>query len=212
MSSPLTQGPRLVAIAGPSGSGKSHLAQQMAQILDDAATLVSQDDFYRDLAHLPIEAREQQDFDVPTTIDWATLLTTLGRLRESRAASIPRYDHATHTREPGYRIQGSKPIVIFEGLWLFHTRALGRLFDLTLYLDCPRSIRLQRRIQRDTASRDRSPESIETQFFGQVVPSEEKWVFPQKECAMKCLLSPVEPSTVDQIVRDLAPPGSNHTP
>lgn len=211
MSSPLAQSLRLVAIAGPSGSGKSHLARQMVQALDDSATLVSQDDFYRDLAHLPIEARAQQNFDVPTAIDWATLLTSLGRLRGSRAASIPRYDHATHTREPGYRILDSKPIVIVEGLWLFHTRALRQLFDLTLYLDCPRSIRLQRRTQRDIASRDRSPESIETQFFAQVVPSEEKWVLPQKEFAGKCLLSPVEPNAIDQIVRDLATPMPNRT-
>ena len=69
----------LIAIVGGSGSGKSWLAQRLADQFGADAGLLSLDDFYCDLSHLSPEEREQTNFDHPS----ACLLYTSPSPRDS---------------------------------------------------------------------------------------------------------------------------------
>jgi cytidylate kinase len=53
---------RLIGVAGPTGSGKTTLAQVLARNYPGALVL-SADDYYRDLSHLSVPEREAFNFD-----------------------------------------------------------------------------------------------------------------------------------------------------
>jgi len=69
--------PRIVAITGGSGSGKSWLAERLLAHFGARAARVSLDDFYRDRSHLAPARRLHVNYDHPNAIDWELFQTWL---------------------------------------------------------------------------------------------------------------------------------------
>lgn len=146
---------RLLAIAGPPGSGKSTLsAALLAQLPVGHAALVPQDGFHLAdavLADLGLSARK----GAPETFDAAGLLTLLTRLRNNIEPIV--YAAQFH-RELEMAVAGSipvgreTPLVIVEGNYLLldsEPWRTGRtLFDETWYLDVADDTRQSRLIRR----------------------------------------------------------------
>ena len=63
---------------------------------------------------------------------------------------------------------------------LFHYEKLKELFDLKIYVDTDADIRLLRRISRDIKERDRTFESVKSQYLRTVKPMHQKYVEPSK--------------------------------
>ena len=175
--------PFLVAIVGGSGSGKSWLAERLEAALDGKAARLSQDDFYHDRSRVPPEERAALNFDHPDAIDWQSLEKAVQELMEGRVASLPTYDFKTHCRDPCFRALEPKPIILMEGLWLLRQQSLRDCFDLKVFIECPLSTRLRRRIERDLLARGRSRASVEKQFYETVEPMHREFVSPQKRWA-----------------------------
>jgi uridine kinase len=172
-----------VAIVGGSGSGKSWLADKLAQELAPDAARLSLDDFYRDRSHLSMARRDRLNFDHPRAIDWPAMNRALKRLSKRRPARIPRYDFGTHCRLGHSRLLKPKPVVLVDGLWLLQSRAIRGLFDFSIYLDCSARLRLARRLERDRRARGRSEESVRRQFRETVEPMNARYVAPQAKFA-----------------------------
>jgi uridine kinase len=168
---------------GGSGSGKSWLAERLETALDGKAARVSLDDFYRDRSGIPLEDRAALNFDHPDAIDWPVLEKALQELRAGRAAQLPSYDFKTHCRGHCFRSFEPRPILLIEGLWLLRPPPLRNGFDLKLFIECPLSTRLRRRIERDLIARGRSRASVEKQFYDTVEPMHREFVSPQKRWA-----------------------------
>lgn len=181
----------LVAIAGGSGSGKTWLAHRLSRRLGCNAGLVSLDDFYRDLSALSKRERDRRNFDNPAAIEWSLFLETLARIKRGAPAAIPRYDFASHTRRPQPRLWTPKPVVLLEGLWLLREPRARRLYSLSVYLNTPDEVRLQRRVARDRKERGRSRASVLRQFHAHVEPMHERFVAPQARLADIVLDSPI---------------------
>jgi uridine kinase len=182
--------PRLVGIVGGSGSGKSWLAQHLHLMFPEQSAIVSLDCFYRDRSHVPSGLRARLNYDHPRSIDWAAAEAFLTQWREGKPAWLPNYDFATHTRQQGQWCM-PRPLLLADGLWLLWRPEMRRLFDLTIYVDCPEDVRLARRVARDTATRGRSPDSIREQFLKWVTPMHERFVAPQKKWADVSLSQPI---------------------
>jgi uridine kinase len=179
-STTLENSPRIIAITGGSGSGKSHIARAIVAEIGNDCIHLPLDNFYRDLAHLTPSERGRKNLDTPAAIDWATFLNVVKRLQRGLPAQIPQYEFETHSRVPKYVLQKPASTVIIEGLWLFHNTEFQSLYRQKIYIDCPSEIRLERRIKRDGASRNRAREQIIKQFNQHVRPCEGEWVLPQK--------------------------------
>jgi len=188
--------PRLVAIAGGSGSGKSWLTDRLQKIFGDKAARLSLDDFYLDRSHLPPSRREQINYDHPRGIDWARVEQVLQDCRAARPSGLPRYDFKTHTRLAGEKTWYPKALIFVEGLWLLLYPAIRRLFHFSIFIDCPASLRLQRRLDRDTADRGRSGSSVRRQFQETVSPMHEKFVAPQAQWANVILRQPLRDAEI----------------
>lgn len=193
--------PVLVAIVGGSGSGKTWLSGQLAQSLAPLAVRLCLDDFYRDRSHLSPARRATLNFDHPRAIDWLSLESVLKKALAGRIARVPCYDFKTHSRLKREKMLASRPIILLEGLWLLRRRAIRQLFSLSIFLECPASKRLRRRIGRDLNSRGRTRRSIERQFLNSVEPMHVRYVVPQALLADLVVKGDFRRSQVERLAR-----------
>ncbi|HUR44241.1 MAG TPA: uridine kinase [Candidatus Saccharimonadales bacterium] len=190
--------PKLVAIAGGSGSGKSWLTERLHAGFREQSACVSLDNFYRDRSETPAGLRSLVNYDHPRAIDWEAAETFFSRCREGGSGWLPDYDFKTHTRAGG-KVWPARPLILVDGLWLLWRPTMRRLFDLTIYVDCPERVRLSRRIARDIARRGRTAASVREQFQKWVGPMHAQFVEPQKKWADIILAQPLGKREVEWV-------------
>ena len=172
---------KLIAIVGPSASGKTYLAGKLAKKLGKKSTaVISQDQYYKDWSKLPLKKREQINFDHPDAFDFSLLHEQLKNLKRSKSIKVPNYSYTQHKRVKKKTKVKPKEWVIVEGLLLLHRKGIKDLFDMKVYVDVDNATSLARRIRRDTRERGESVSSVSTRFFNDVVPMQEEYVVPQK--------------------------------
>lgn len=191
---------RLIAVVGGSGSGKTWLAAELTEGFGDEAVHLCLDHFYRDLGHLPAEDRDRVNFDDPAAIDWDALRSVLGSLERGEMARVPIYDFADHVRKDESIEMESRPFVVMEGLWLLHPEWLRGMIFLSIYVDCPEDLRLQRRTERDVRTRGRTEESVRRQFQEHVQSMHLRFVEPQREKAILRVDSPLLASQMKELL------------
>ena len=138
----------LVAIDGPGGAGKSTLVRLLKEHLKTlgwTVAVVKHDDFYR-----PSHQRENQQAGIiGHDFDWERLRDqVLMPIREGRSAHYQRYDWETDVLAEWHTISDSD-VVLVEGVYTMR-RELTHLYDLKIWVECPRAIRLARGIARDS--------------------------------------------------------------
>jgi len=73
----------IIGIAGGSGSGKTTVVNKIIKGLPkDSVSLITQDSYYKDLAHLPREERAKVNFDHPNSLDFVMLQQHLRDLKK----------------------------------------------------------------------------------------------------------------------------------
>ncbi|EPX81158.1 AAA family ATPase [Litoreibacter arenae] len=148
---PKTQGRRLIAVAGPPASGKSTLAEQLAETLPDAA-VVPMDGFHLDndtLAERGLLARK----GAPQTFDAQGFVALVRKLREPVAVSYPTFDRSRDCVVPdGGSVAPDCKTVIVEGNYLLLDAVpwdqLRDLWDVSFFLDVPLTALRERLLQR----------------------------------------------------------------
>ena len=203
--------PRFVAIVGWSGSGKSWLSGRLQGHFANQAACVSLDDFYRDQSYLAPGRRAAINFDHPKAVDWDLFQNWMSRARAGRSGTLPRYDFSNHTRMSETVTWQAVPLVLVEGLWLLWRAAVRRLFDFSIFVDCPGEVRLQRREARDVEERGRTRGSVRTQFRKVVAPMHDLYVAPQARWADMVLAHPIGEGDVYRVavrLTELIAPGS----
>jgi uridine kinase len=174
--------PHIVGIAGPSSSGKTELARQLALKLPGTA-IVSLDSYYRGMEEIPLEERKKVNFDHPDSLDWELLHLHLMAIAKGRAFDEPVYSFADYARTSETRRIEPTEFVIVEGLFVFHWPELRAMLDTKVYVQTLPEVCFQRRLTRDVAERGRSPESVREQYERTVRPSAEWFVFPTEKYA-----------------------------
>jgi len=162
--------PVVMAIAGCSGSGKTTLAAELARTL--GGVHFHFDSYYRDLSHLPMAERAQQNFDDPALIESPLLAADVRALARGEAIERPVYDFATYVRDRG-RTETVYPgaFLLVEGLFALYYSELLPLYQLRDYVDTPDELCLERRLRRDVEERGRTPQSVRRQYEATVRPS-----------------------------------------
>ena len=174
--------PLLIAIAGCSGSGKTTLAEELARELEGSHFHL--DHYYRDLGHLPLEEREQQNFDDPESLEHELLIAQLRALKQGLAVERPVYDFATYTRVRGTTERVVEPhVLLIDGIFALCYPELRALCDLRLYVDAPDEVCYARRLARDVRERGRSPESVAAHYAATVRPMAERYIRPSAQHA-----------------------------
>jgi pantothenate kinase len=141
----------MVAIAGPPGSGKSTMAENLRDVLrEHSSVVVPMDGFHFDDAVLEQRGLRTRK-GAPETFDYAGFETLLARIRSSEPdIAIPVFDRSMELARAGASIIGAEArFVLIEGNYLLLDEkpwsALGDLFDFTIFIDTPR-FELERRL------------------------------------------------------------------
>ncbi len=178
--------PYLLGVAGGSGSGKTFFARALRQQLGaNVCELVYQDNFYIDQSAKFDRDGGAVNFDHPGAIDFSLLALCLRSLRAGSRTEIPVYDFVTHSRAPSGLLVEPRPIILVDGILIFHSEEVRSLFDERVFFDTPEEIRYQRRLERDVKERGRKPEGVRAQFLGQVKPMHDQFVEPSKRFASR---------------------------
>jgi len=174
--------PLILGVSGGSGSGKTTFCDKLLDLVGrDQVAYLRQDDYYRDLSHLPLEERTTCNFDHPDAIEFPLLCTHLDLLSVGHQVAVPQYDFKTYTRNQIQRIVSPRPIVVLEGILIFSDTILESKIHHKIFIETAEDIRFHRRLRRDVKDRGRSPESVTQQYRETVLPMHEQFVEPSKE-------------------------------
>ena len=166
----------IIGIAGGSGSGKTFLTKKIFRSFKTKCVIIHQDSYYKDLSHLGMRARILNNFDHPNSIDIKLLIKDVKTLINGESILQPLYDFSNHTRKQKYLTITPKPIIIVEGVLIFHFKELANLFSLKIFLDIDPDIRFIRRLKRDVKERKRQVKDICKQYLNFVKPMHELFV------------------------------------
>ncbi len=176
--------PLIIGIAGGSGSGKTTIANAMAEeIGKDHCALILHDSYYRDLGHLPAAEREQQNYDHPDSLETELLVEHLNVLVHRAAIDRPLYDFTTHTRRVETERVEPRSVILVEGVLVLAEPQLRQLMDLKIFVDTDADVRLMRRVERDIRDRERTVGSVFDQYRATVRPMHVEFVEPSRAYA-----------------------------
>jgi uridine kinase len=193
---PTGQSPCLVAIAGPSCSGKTELARRLCALLPEFSPVhFPLDGYYHDLSGLPPDAAERHNFDRPDSLDAPLLREHLRALARGEAVARPQYDYATHRRTGAVRT-GPGRLIVVEGLFALFWEELLPLYALTVFVDLDDAACLRRRLVRDRAERGASEAFTRRQWAAHVRPMAERFVRPTRARAALVLDGAAPPDEI----------------
>jgi len=170
---------RIIGIAGPSCSGKSTVARELAERLGDAV-VIGLDAYYRDQSGV---SESGIDVDVPEALDQPLIVSQLRALLGGEAIERPLYDYTTHTRLPDTERVEPATNVVVEGLYTFYWGDVLELIDTRVFVFAEPEICLERRIERDVRERGRSKEAVEKMWRSKVLPMYARYVHPTRTLA-----------------------------
>lgn len=174
----------IIGISGPSASGKSLLANTIVkEIGSNEVTVISEDSYYKDLAHMSLDERAKVNFDHPDALDHELLFQHLSDLQNGKQIEVPIYDHTKHGRKEETRTVGKHQIIVLEGILLFVEKALREIMDIKIFMDTALDICLLRRLSRDIVERARTLESVMEQYHRTVRPMYFQFIEPSKRYA-----------------------------
>ena len=174
----------IIGIAGPSASGKSLLANTIADELgSDQVVVISEDSYYHDLSHLTMGDRAEANFDHPESLDHNFLIQQLKELQQGKIIEVPVYDHSLHIRTQKTKQIGQHTIIVLEGILLFIDPALRELMDIRVFMGTALDTCLLRRLKRDIVERGRTIDSVIEQYEKTVRPMFMQFIEPSKRYA-----------------------------
>jgi len=173
--------PVFISIVGASSSGKTALANNISKRFNkDQVSVIAEDAYYKRQDHLTMDERVQTNYDHPNAFDHELLMEHIVSLQRGESIECPTYDYVHHTRADETKCIAATPVIILEGIMLYHTDELRQLFELKLFVDTPLDICLARRVKRDVVERGRTLESVLTQYQETVRPMFLEFIEPSK--------------------------------
>ena len=174
----------IIGICGGTGSGKTTVANKILQSVSaNEVAFIQQDSYYRDLDRMPLDYKQQVNFDHPDALDNDLLVEHVRALKSGQAVELPIYDFKNHQRRRETLRMEPKLITIIEGILIFNEKRLLEEMDIKVFVDTPDDIRFIRRLRRDIAERGRTVDSVIEQYLATVRPMHIQFVEPSKRCA-----------------------------
>ncbi len=176
--------PYLIGITGGSGSGKTSFIEAIrGKFSPEEVCILSQDDYYlpRDQQHT--DEQGEKNFDLPQSFDKKALRRDIERLLNGETIERPEYTFNNAAATPKMLTFTPSPIVIVEGLFLFHYKKIAPMFDLKIFVYAKDNLKVIRRIKRDRVVRNYPLEDVLYKYEHHVLPSYERYILPYKDDA-----------------------------
>ena len=177
--------PVIIGIAGGSASGKTSIAKTLYRGFEEtnSVVIIKEDDYYKNQDHLPMSERVKTNYDHPFAFDHDLLIHHLSELIAGRSIEKPTYDYVNHTRAEKTEFIPFSDVIILEGLFVLESIDIRKLLDIKIFVDTPADVRFIRRLLRDVKERERTLDSVVTQYLTTVREMHEQFIEPSKRYA-----------------------------
>lgn len=173
----------VIGVCGGTASGKTTIVNKLKKNFDNDIAVLAHDDYYKAHDDLTYEERAELNYDHPNAFDTELLIQHIKELKEGREIKRPVYDYTIHNRSDEVVIVKPKGVIVVEGILILENKDLRDLMDIKIYVETDSDERIIRRIQRDVIERQRSLESVISQYRETVKPMHDIFVEPTKKYA-----------------------------
>ena len=171
----------IIGITGGTGSGKTTIVNEVINLFDiSEICLLSSDSYYKNNASLDFNQRDKLNYDIPEAIDFDLLNKHVDLLKQEININVPNYCFTTHLRLEKTTVVEPKKILIIEGILILTNKTLRDSINYSVFLDCLRDIRLQRRLDRDIKERGRNHNDVINLFETRLDIMHSEFVEPHK--------------------------------
>lgn len=174
----------IIGIAGGTGSGKTTVVKEIINSLAQKdVALLPLDSYYKDSSNVPVEERQNINFDHPNAFDWELLSKHVSMLRKGKSIEQPIYSYLTCTRQAETIHIEPCEVVVIEGILALSDKKLCKQMDLRIFVDADPDERLIRVIQRDVIERGRTAEAVMERYMKVLKPMHLEFIEPAKRWA-----------------------------
>ena len=171
----------IIGITGGTGSGKTTIVNEVINLFDASEIcLLSSDSYYKNNASLDFNQRDKLNYDIPEAIDFDLLNKHIDLLKQEININVPNYCFTTHSRLEKTTVVEPKKILIIEGILILTNKTLRDSINYSVFLDCPRDVRFQRRLDRDIKERGRNYNDVINLFETRLDIMHSEFVEPHK--------------------------------
>ena len=150
----------IIGIAGGTGSGKTTVVRKIMERLPAGEVgVISQDSYYKDSSHVPVEERQNINFEMPT------------------------YSYLACSRQKETVPMGPHDVVLIEGIMALSDARLRKMMDIKVFVDADGDDRLIRVISRDCIERGRTAEAVIERYLRVLKPMHQLHIEPTKKFA-----------------------------
>lgn len=172
----------IIGITGGTGSGKTTIINEVNKLFDSSdICLLSSDSYYKNNASLDFNQRDKLNYDIPEAIDFDLLNKHIDLLKQEININVPNYCFTTHLRLEKTTVVEPKKILIIEGILILTNKTLRDSINYSVFLDCPRDVRFQRRLDRDIKERGRNYNDVINLFETRLDIMHSEFVEPHKK-------------------------------
>jgi uridine kinase len=218
------RGARIVAISGPSSSGKTTFSERLKiqlYVCGKRPITLPMDNYFLDKGQNPVGPDGEPNFEVPEALDLSLLKNNLSNMLIGEEVQTPRFDFIAGKKYPGKKIKlDNDNVLIMEGIHGLNDRILEQIPSehlFTIFVAPMTGVcldpynrtstsdnRLLRRIVRD--NRTRGYKAVNTlTIWPKVVSGAARFIFPYRGMADKVFNSslPYEMAVVKNYVMPL---------
>lgn len=197
--------PYVIGIAGSSGSGKTFfLTRFLNYFQPHQVTLISQDDYYIPANTKTKEENRLYNFDLPGAINRESFFQDIKLLFEGHTVYRQEYTFNNPNLTPKLLEINPAPILIIEGLFIFHYEEIDELLDYRIFLDAEESVALERRLRRDLMERGYDHDDVRYKWINHVVPAYKQYLLPFKpSCDLVIINNTDDPKIIDDAAREI---------
>ncbi len=177
-------GAYVIGICGGSASGKTYLLHQIsARFTEPSVCLLSQDHYYKKPEDQILDDLGYINFDVPAAINTDLFLENLQRILQGEGITKEEYLFNHPDLKPGELTFLPAPVIIIEGLFLFHEPKIASMLDYKVFLDANMQELYSRRLELDRVERSIPEDLVHYQWHKHVLPSYRRYILPYKNHA-----------------------------
>ena len=176
--------PLIIGITGGSGSGKTTFIRRLRErFTDTEICVISQDDYYRPRNEQKTDKKGVRNFDRPSSINKKAFARDLELLMKGQPIKREEYTFNNEKAAPQILTFHPAPIIIVEGIFVFHFKKIRRLLDIRVFLHAKENLKVIRRIRRDKEERNYPLEDVLYRYEHHVLPTFEKYIKPYMDQA-----------------------------
>lgn len=172
----------IIGICGGSGSGKTTLLNRLYNEFKSLnPSVFSMDNYYLPIDRQSKDINGEINFDLPSALDRERLVKDLKKLISGESIVVKEYHFNSPPDKHVLISIDPSPIIIVEGLFLFHYEEIKNVVDYSVFIDVDPQVQLDRRLYRDQESRGYTREAILYQWKNHVTPCFENYLLPYRD-------------------------------